>query len=162
MLFPICNQVAKRYTFASFFDPPVFRDFFSGGLEKKVTNKLATAGRRQAYQVVARQALVVLVAVIIITAGWGWQAGFSALMGAIICVLPNLIFARIAFSQAGARAARQVVYGFYKGEAAKLGLTILLFVIVLKWAPIHVGALFAAYGVGIVAQWLAPVLIQRK
>ncbi|WP_192954756.1 ATP synthase subunit I [Gallaecimonas mangrovi] len=127
-----------------------------------MTNKLATAGRRQAYRLVARQALILLAAVIVITAGWGWQAGFSALLGALICVIPNLIFARIAFNQAGARAARQVVTGFYKGEAVKLGLTILLFVIALKWAPIHMGALFAAYGVGVVAQWLAPVLIQRK
>ncbi|WKE65649.1 ATP synthase subunit I [Gallaecimonas kandeliae] len=127
-----------------------------------MTDRLAAAGRRQAYQLVIRQALVVFVAVMVIAAGWGWHAGYSGFLGGLIVVLPNLLFARIAFRQAGARAARQVVNGFYKGEAAKLGLTILLFVIVLKWVPIRVGALFAAYGVGVVAQWLAPVLNQRK
>ncbi|WP_237750971.1 ATP synthase subunit I [Gallaecimonas xiamenensis] len=127
-----------------------------------MTNRLADAGRQQAYRLVARQALVVFVAVIVIAAGWGWQAGYSALLGALIAVLPNLLFARIAFQQAGARAARQVVHGFYKGEAAKIGLTILLFVIVLSWVPIRVGTLFAAYGIGVLAQWLAPVLLQRK
>ncbi|WP_341502566.1 ATP synthase subunit I [Gallaecimonas sp. GXIMD4217] len=127
-----------------------------------MSDKLARPGRQVAYKLVAVQAAVVLIASCISAAVWGVQAGYSALLGGLICVLPNFVFARLAFAKAGARAAQQVVHGFYKGEALKIGLTVLLFVIVLLWVPVAMGALFATYGIGVMAQWFAPVLIQRK
>ncbi len=126
-----------------------------------MSDKLARPGRQVAYKLVALQAIVVLIASCI-AAVWGVKAAYSALLGGLICVLPNFVFARQAFAKAGARAAKEVVQGFYKGEALKIGLTILLFVIVLIWVPVKMGALFATYGVGVIAQWFAPVLIQRK
>lgn len=127
-----------------------------------MTDALAVAGRKKAYQLVVTQATLVASVVMMVFLVWGVRPGYSALLGGLIAVLPHWVFARLAFAHAGARAARQVVNGFYKGEAAKIGLTILLFVVVLKWVPVVTGALFATYGVALLAQWLAPVLNQRN
>ena len=56
---------------------------------------------------------------------------YSALLGGLVCALPNWCFALIAFRHRGVHAAKQIVMGFYLGEAVKLVMTIVLFSLVL-------------------------------
>lgn len=71
---------------------------------------------------------------------------YSALFGGLIAVVPNAYFARHAFKYSGAQAARQVANSFYRGEAGKFLLTVVLFAAVFSTVkPLNVVALFAAY-----------------
>ena len=44
------------------------------------------------------------------------NAATSAMLGGLVCIIPNILFARKLFKYQGARAARQIVNNFYKGE----------------------------------------------
>jgi ATP synthase protein I len=51
--------------------------------------------------------------------------------------------------------ARTVARAFYVGEAAKLGVTIVLFALVLKFVKVSGGALFGAYAATFLVYWMA-------
>lgn len=84
--------------------------------------------------IVARQGLVGLGAAVLIGLLAGVAAGTSALLGALICLLPSLIFgAWIAVGllvTRGHSAPRLQLHAFYVGEVLKLAATVVLFTIV--------------------------------
>ncbi|MFE8070399.1 F0F1 ATP synthase subunit I [Marinobacteraceae bacterium S3BR75-40.1] len=87
-------------------------------------------------------------------------AAYSALLGGLIFFLPNIYFAHKTFAHSGARAARQIVSAFYKGEAVKLLLAAVLFALVFKYVrPIDEAALFITFAVMLMSNWLAPVML---
>lgn len=94
----------------------------------------------------------------------GTTASFSALLGGLVCILPNLYFVRLLFRYKGARAAKQIVNSFYKGEALKLVFTIALFVLVFKWFKISPLMFFAAFIAAQMVFWFIPLIsnIKRK
>jgi len=115
-------------------------------------------GRRLAVRLLQLQAIIAA----IIIAGFGFIMGTQALptafAGAMIGLIPNIAFAAIAFRHGGARAAPQVVNNFYAGEAAKMALTLILFVLAFvflngPWFP-----LFAVFIAITLTHWLAPIL----
>lgn len=89
-------------------------------------------------------------------------AATSALIGGLVCVLPNAYFVRTLFMHNGARAARQIVNGFYKGEALKLILSIALFALVFKFLKINPLVFFVAYIAAQMVFWFAPLIIVNK
>ncbi|WP_165857163.1 F0F1 ATP synthase subunit I [Marinobacter sp. JSM 1782161] len=87
-------------------------------------------------------------------------AGYSAILGGFIFVLPNTFFALKAFRYAGARSARQTVSSFYQGEAGKLVLCAILFTMAFKWIqPLDVAALFLTFAIMLVTNWLTPLIM---
>lgn len=80
----------------------------------------------------------------------GGVAGYSALLGALTCVIPNAFLAgRIVLARRDP-GARALIRAAYTGELGKLALTVLMFGIVfVAVRPISAGALFAGF---IVAQ----------
>jgi ATP synthase protein I len=111
--------------------------------------------RRLAFSVVAGQAVVTL----IFAAGSfliaGSIAAVSALIGGGIGTLASLVMALIAFGRGTDMNAQRVMRAFYVGEAAKLGLVIVLFVVVLKSMKVSPGALFGAYVATFFVYWVA-------
>ncbi len=90
-------------------------------------------------------------------------AGYSALLGGLIFLLPNAYFAFKAFRFAGARAARQIISSFYQGEAGKLILSAVLFTTVFIWIqPLDVAALFLTFAIMLVINWLTPLLASGR
>ena len=92
----------------------------------------------------------------------GRAGGLSALLGGLICWLPNCWFAYRAFRHRGARAARRIVRSFYAGEAGKMMLTVLLFAVVfieLKW--VNALALFAGFAGVQLVNWVVPLVAAR-
>ena len=75
---------------------------------------LARRGRWSAYKLVLMQAAVAGGASVFFFALWGVQYGLSALAGAAIAVLPNFVFATLAFSHTRASASAKVVKEFYR------------------------------------------------
>jgi ATP synthase protein I len=89
-------------------------------------------------------------------------AAVSALLGGLVCVIPNVYFARTLFKHQGARSARKIVNGFYAGEAYKLVLTVALFAMVFKTMMVNPLVFFLAYVVTQLVFWFAPLIINNK
>lgn len=85
-------------------------------------------------------------------------AGLSALLGGLVSALPNAYFARTMFQHQGANAAKQIVNGFYKGEALKMVLTIVLFTAVFKFFIIMPLVFFSVYILAQMVFWFAPLM----
>ncbi len=80
---------------------------------------------------------------------WGFfgdVAGYSAVLGALVCVIPNAFLAlRLALPRRDP-GATALVRAAYIGEFGKLALTVLLFVLVFTLVkPLSAAALFAAF-----------------
>ncbi|MBC7185101.1 MAG: ATP synthase subunit I [Marinobacter sp.] len=87
----------------------------------------------------------------------GQVAGYSALLGGLIFLIPHGYFALKAFRYSGARSAKKIMSSFYQGEAGKLILCAILFTMVFKWIqPLDVAALFLTFAIMLVTNWLTP------
>jgi len=105
--------------------------------------------------------VAVLIAVIALCVG-NTTAAISAVAGGLVCVVPNAYFVRKLFMHNGARAARQIVNGFYKGEALKLMLSVALFAMVFKFLNTNPLVFFVAYIAAQMVFWFAPLIIDNK
>ncbi len=77
---------------------------------------------------------------------FGSVAALSTGLGAGIAVAGSLYFALQAFRHAGATQAPQIVRSFFKGEAGKFVITVLLFAAVFAWVrPLQSGWLLTGF-----------------
>ena len=90
------------------------------------------------------------------------NAASSALLGGLVCIIPNAYFASRLFKYQGARAAKLIVNSFYKGEALKIFLSIVLFTAVFVLCRITPLAFFTAYILILMTHWFAPWIIVNK
>ena len=78
----------------------------------------------------------------------------SLLAGGLTAFIPNAYFAKHAFKYAGASAAAAVTASFYRGEAGKFLMTVVMFAcIFVMLKPLVAWAVFAAY----LMMWVANV-----
>lgn len=113
--------------------------------------------RRAAFGIVVGQLGLTLV----ITAGcWllgGTGSGLSALVGGGIGTLASLYMAT-SFFRLGPGADPQKILGrVYRGEAAKLAITAVLFALALVYMDVQFGPMIGAYAVTFVAYWIALI-----
>lgn len=124
-----------------------------------VKNKQGIQG---AYRLLAYQLVVtILLAMVAIVISGKRDAG-SVVLGGLVCIVPNAYFAKKLFQHQGARAAKQIVKNFYKGEAMKLFLTVALFALVFKFFSINPLLFFVAYMVVQLIFWFAPLIVNNK
>ena len=123
---------------------------------------LARRGRWSAYKLVMMQAAVAGGASILFFAVWGVQFGYSALAGGSIAVLPNFVFATLAFSHSGATSSGKVVKSFFLGEAIKLLLTIVLFALVFGTLKVLFAPLFACYALCLIVPFAASLYFKQN
>ncbi|KTD57170.1 ATP synthase subunit I [Legionella sainthelensi] len=90
------------------------------------------------------------------------NAGISALLGGVVCIIPNAYFATKLFKYQGARSARQIVNSFYKGEALKIFISIFLFTVVFLFFKITPLAFFVSYIMILMTHWFAPLIINKQ
>jgi ATP synthase protein I len=121
-----------------------------------VVDKLAKKGQVSGLKLVAFQLSLVLIVALISTVFFSNKTGYSALFGGLTFLLPNVVFVLMAFAHAGARQSKKVVRGFYAGEAIKLFLTVLLFVVFLKYGSLSLIAFYISFLLLVISQWLAP------
>ncbi|KXS48018.1 MAG: ATP synthase protein I [Marinobacter sp. T13-3] len=93
-------------------------------------------------------------------------AGYSALVGGLIFVIPNAYFAHRAYRYQGARQMSLAVSNIFRAESIKLALTAVFFAAVFTlMEPVHVPALLFTFAVmvvvGNVLRWLIRPRPQR-
>lgn len=128
-------------------------------MSRAAHSKMNAAGRRIAIRLLSLQFTVAAVFIAVFWVTQGAESALTALAGAVIALVPNIVFATYAFKFSGARAAHYVVQSFYAGEALKQMLNVVLFIIAFlllsgPWLP-----LFVTYAVIVLMHWLAPILI---
>jgi len=116
---------------------------------------LAATGKSIAKRAIAVQAIVTVVIAIVAGLATDTKIGISVFFGALISLLPNMVFAIFAFRFSGARHNQQVARSFSQGAKVKLALSIILFVIAFNWLEASPLALFAGFAVATVSHWLA-------
>jgi ATP synthase protein I len=119
-----------------------------------VTLELPQA-RRLAMSVVLGQVVITAVAAAICFAVWGVVAGVSALAGGGISVLSSAALALIGFASPAGSNPERVARAFYVGEAAKLLVTVVLFVAVFLLVKVSFAALFGTYIATLFVYWIA-------
>jgi len=113
------------------------------------------SARRFALRVVAGQAVVTAVAGLLFWALAGAEGARSALLGGGIGTVASLAMTLVSFGSRAGSDAQHAMRAFLVGEALKLGLVVVLFVVVLKVLKISPAALFAAYVATFFVYWLA-------
>ncbi|MEJ0099864.1 MAG: ATP synthase subunit I [Pseudomonadota bacterium] len=119
--------------------------------------------RRVAYGVVLAQAVLTALIAALGYVFKGQQVALSAAVGGGIGTAASLAVALIAFRK-GARELMDVVRAFYIAEAAKFGVTIVLFVVVLVTMKrmLVPGALFGAFVAVFLVHWLVLPRAMRR
>jgi len=123
---------------------------------------LTGSGKSIALKVLLIQTSFVIFATFIILLTMNLKASITLFAGGMIGVIPAWVFAKQAFRYAGARQARQVVRAFYLGEALKLTLTLLLFVLVFSFVNVSAGLLLSGYAIALIAHWVSLGLLKEK
>jgi ATP synthase protein I len=112
--------------------------------------------RRAALRLVLHQAVVTLILATAFLAFADGRAAISAFVGGGISVAASVAMALLSF--AGPQAdAKRVMRGFYRGEAAKLGVTVVLMVLALRSGAVDALPLLAAYVATLFTYWIALV-----
>jgi len=108
--------------------------------EENIKNKVA------AYEVLAVETAITALITLLLKTSVDFVAAYSALIGGLAFILPNVLFARFAFKHSAKDSANLTVIRFYIGEAIKLALTAVIFVACfLMIGPLSVVALFATF-----------------
>lgn len=93
---------------------------------------------------------------------FGRELALSAFLGGLVCVLPNLYFARQIFTKRRIAVAPTLLRTVYIAEFIKLGLTIALLAIVLiNYKEAHPIALFATYFIVQSCMWAVPLFARQ-
>lgn len=111
--------------------------------------------RRLALSVVLWQAGVTGVVALLSFAIAGSLAAYSALLGGGISTIASLAMTTLSFRKSSVVDAQRLVRGFYLGEAVKLALVVVLFIVVLKTVKVAPMPMFAAYMATFLAYWIA-------
>ena len=113
--------------------------------------------RRLAFGVVLGQTLVSVTAALCAWAVSGTHAAWSALAGGGIATVGSVAMAALVFGSATVNRPERVLGRFYLGEAAKVALVVVLFVVVLKNMPVVPLAMFAAFAATYLVYWIALI-----
>jgi len=85
----------------------------------------------------------------------GGHAGMAALAGGLVAIIPGLYLALKVFSVPADAEPKRIVGAFYWGEAVKIGLTVVLFIIALHLFATAFVPLITTYILAILVYWLA-------
>lgn len=111
--------------------------------------------RRLAFGVVLGQAAVTLLAGLCAWQLRGRLAAASALLGGGIATVGSLAMAGLVFGGAAGVSPQRVLSMFYVGEALKLAVVVVLFVVVLKVMTVAPLAMFAGFAATFLVYWIA-------
>ncbi|MFT6193193.1 MAG: ATP synthase protein I [Cognaticolwellia sp.] len=125
-------------------------------------NLLTTPGRKLASRQISIMIIFVVICAVITYFNWGLLYAYSLLVGGVVVIVPNIIFAYKAFKYAGASASRKVIESFYSGVKLKMLYTTLLFALVFKFLVISPLIFLSTYCVVVFLTLLLPVFLTER
>ena len=123
-------------------------------------NALIETGRKLALMQILIMIILVLTCSLVSYFVWGGAYAQSALVGGVIGLIPNCVFAYKAFKFAGAQASQQVMKSFYSGAKLKLGLTAILFALAFKFLVILPVPFFGVFCLVVAVPLLTPIFLK--
>ena len=111
--------------------------------------------RRLALSVVLGQAAVTLICALVSYGVADLHAATSALLGGGISSAASLAMALVGFGRRGVTDPQRALQAFYLGEAAKVAVVIVLFVVVLKTMKVVPLAMLGSYVATFIVFWVA-------
>ncbi len=124
-------------------------------------NKLTEAGqkfaRQQIFFIIGVVSFITVITYFIL----GWMPAKSALIGGMVVIIPNMLFAYKAFKYAGAQASRKVVDSFFSGVKLKMALTALFLALVFKFLVLSVIPFFVMFSLVLVLPALTACLFKN-
>ena len=113
--------------------------------------------RRLAFGVVLGQAVVSVTAALCAGGFAGARAGLSALLGGGIATAGSLAMAGLVFGRGAGASAQRALDALYVGEAVKLAVVIVLFVVVLKVTRVAPMPMLATFAATYLVYWIALI-----
>jgi ATP synthase protein I len=110
--------------------------------------------QNQAYRIVFLQLAGVIVLASLALILNGTQSGLSVLLGGLAYVVSNLLFVWGVFRFVGAQQMNLFVAAFFLGEAVKLVLSAILFLVIVKYLPVSLLSVLIGYIGAIVLFWV--------
>ena len=114
-----------------------------------------SGARRAAMRLVLGQAVTTAAIAAICLIGYGTRAAISAVLGGGISVAASLVMAWFMFRGAASKDPKRILHGMYRGEAAKLAVTILLFVVAVRSGTIDAVPMLVAFIGASFVYWFA-------
>jgi ATP synthase protein I len=111
--------------------------------------------RRLAFSVVLGQAAVTVICALVSLGVADSRAAVSALLGGGISTVASLVMVLLSFGRQAATDPQRVLIAFFSGEAAKVAVVIVLFVIVYKTMKVVPLAMLGAYIATFFVIWVA-------
>lgn len=93
---------------------------------------------------------------------FGKSVFYAALWGGVCSLIPTGISMLVMFKNRGARQARRIVGDFYKGEALKLLVTLLLTTVAIKVAHVQMLPFLLTYIGTMSTIWLSPMIFKGQ
>jgi len=113
--------------------------------------------QHEAYHIVFLQLIVILCLAIIVLLTHGINSGLSVLAGGLAYGLPNLVFVWRVFRYSRTNEVAQFMTAFFLGEAIKLTLSAILFVLIVKYLAVSLLSVLVGFIGAIVAFWVACI-----
>ena len=126
-----------------------------------INNRLTKPGRRFALSQILFTIVVVLLTSLIIYFVWGTDYAKSALVGGVVAIVPNIVFALKAFKYAGAQSSKKVVESFFSGVKLKMVLTALLFALAFKFLVLLPIPFFVVFCLVMVMPLISPLFLKK-
>lgn len=126
-----------------------------------MNNKLTKVGRKIALTQSLFTLCLVLIITLVIFYVWGSIYAKSALVGGIVAIVPNIVFALKAFKYAGAQSSKKVVESFFSGVKIKMVLTALLFALAFKFLVLLPIPFFVTFCMVMFMPLIAPLFLKK-
>lgn len=121
---------------------------------------LARQGQKLANRVLLFQSATVMALCFITLLLFDLSTSAAVLVGGLMSIVPNSVFAAFAFRFSGASKSQLVMQSFSQGAKLKLILTVILGIVAFKGLQMAPLPLFAGFIVITISQWVAMVSVQ--
>ena len=110
-------------------------------------------------KLIVAQSLAAVAITLVLSVWLGKTAAYSALVGAIIAIVPNFYLARRLLGRGPGATPSESLRGIYTGELLKVAFTIALFVIAIRLLDVVFLMVVASYLAMAMINWLALLFI---
>lgn len=126
-----------------------------------MSNILTKEGRKIARSQILFSISIVMLTTLVIYIIWGATHAKSSLVGGIVAIVPNIVFALKAFRYAGAQSSKKVVESFFSGVKLKMVLTALLFALAFKFIVLLPIPFFVMFCLVMVMPLISPLFLKK-